>query len=137
MLSIRMLAMGALAALAAACLTITPATADPQQGLAVQTVCNDGTAYTTIARAAQEWNGQLVTDNTSVFHLTWYEITFEITAPDGTLRVVGPFTVDKGGNDRSHKDLLDCTFSFDLVLPDGSRSHVSGPAKGWVTPSRP
>lgn len=114
-----------------------PAAADPQDGLVVQMHCDDGGTYTTIARASAEWNAQLDTQSTSVFHLVWYQSTFTVTAPDDTVTVFGPFTSDKGGNDREHKDLLACTYAFDVDLGSGTTAHVSGPALGWVTPSAP
>jgi hypothetical protein len=135
MLKLRQMVSAVLAGAVAIGVAAAPAAADPQQGLVVELACDDGNAYTVIARATQDWNAQLVTDSTSVFHLTWYEIAFEVTAPDGTVTVFGPFTVEKGGSDRAHKDLLTCAFTFDLEFDDGSTSHASGTAMGWPTPS--
>jgi hypothetical protein len=126
---------GVLLAAATAVLAAAPATADPQNGTVVTTVCDDGNTYTMVQQAGADWNAQLDTDSTSAFHLVWYQITYELTAPDGTVTVHGPFTVQKGGNDREHKGLLNCTFAFDIYPGDGSSRHIYGPAKGWLTPS--
>jgi hypothetical protein len=131
----RQLASGLLATAVVLGLSAAPVAADPQTGLVVENVCNDGNVYTTIAATGADWNAQLDTDSTSVFHLTWYEITYEVTAPDGTVTVFGPDTVKKGGNDREHKKLLGCTFAFDADLGGGFTSHVSGPSRGWLTPA--
>jgi hypothetical protein len=112
-----------------------PATADPQKGLSWPTSCDDGHTYQLVQQASADWNAQLDTESGSVFHLTWYEITFEVTNPDGTVAVFGPFEVVKGGNDRSHKDLLSCTFDVHLDLGDGRTAHITGPALGWLTPA--
>ncbi|WP_210441371.1 carbon-nitrogen hydrolase family protein [Nocardioides xinjiangensis] len=128
------LAAAALAGISSAC-SAAPASADPPDGLTVDLVCDDGNTYTTIARAGQTWNAQLVTTSTSAFHLTRYTSTFEVTAPDGTVEVFGPSTVVKGGNDREHKDLLNCTYSFTVDLGEGYTAYIYGPATGWLTPA--
>lgn len=119
---------------AAVAASAAPATADPTEGLVVEVVCDNGQTYTMIARAGATWNAQLVTDSTSVFHLTAYTSTFEVTAPDGTVEIFGPVSVIKGGTDREHKDLLNCTYALDIDLGDGFTAHVYGPAVGWLTP---
>ena len=124
-----------LAALTAVGMSATPAAGDPQNGFAVPNTCDDGHTYTTIAQAGQEWNAQLDTTSTSVFHLTWYEITYVITTPDGTTTTFGPFESVKGGNDREQKNLLTCTFAFDIYGADGTQRHHVGLARGWLTPS--
>ena len=112
-----------------------PAVADPAKGLPVENVCDDGNTYTTVARGAATWNAQLDTDSNSAFHLTRYDITFTVTELDGTINVFGPEELVKGGNDRTHKELLSCTFSFDLTLGDGATAHVTGHSLGWLTPA--
>ena len=112
-----------------------PATADPQKGLLIPTTCSDGNTYTVVQQAGQNWNAQLDTDSNSAFHLTWFEISFRVTEADGTVNVFGPFEAVKGGNDRSHKDLLSCTFSFFLDLGDGRTAINFGSVQGWLTPS--
>lgn len=111
----------------------SPVAADPPGVEPVTMVCDDGRTYETVARAGQDWNAQLDTASNSVFHLTWYSITFVVTEADGTVNVFGPDEVAKGGNDRSHKHLLSCTFSFDVDLGDGRSAHIFGPAEGWLT----
>src|ERR1041384_4440851 len=102
-----------LAAVATLGLSTAPASADPQNGFLVQMSCDDGNSYSVVFQAGADWNAQLDTATTSVFHLTWYEITYVITTPDGTTTVYGPFEVVKGGNDREQKNLLACTYAFD------------------------
>jgi hypothetical protein len=115
-------------------ISATPAAADPPGVDPVVLVCDDGNSYETVARAGQDWNAQLDSASNSVFHLTWYSITYVVTEADGTVNVFGPDELVKGGNDRSHKNLLDCTFSFDVDLGDGRSAHIFGPAQGWLTP---
>ena len=110
-----------------------PAVADPPGVDPVVMVCDDGNTYLTVARAGQDWNAQLDSASNSVFHLTKYSITFVVTEADGTVNVFGPAEVVKGGNERSHKDLLSCTFSFDVDLGAGRSVHAFGPAVGWLT----
>ncbi len=115
--------------------TAVPATSDPQKGLLVPTTCDDGETYQLVQGGSADWTAQLDTESGSIFHLTWYEITFTVTNPDGSVEVFGPFEVVKGGNDRSHRDLLSCTFSMHLDLGDGRTSHTTGTARGWLTPA--
>jgi hypothetical protein len=134
----RTLHIAAAALITAGCLVVAgtaPATADPQKGIVIETICDDGNTYPVVQRAGAEWNAQLDTLSGSVFHLTWYDISFEVTNPDGTVDVFGPFEAIKGGNDRSHKDLLSCTFSFFVDLGDGRTAINFGNALGWLTPS--
>ena len=136
--TIRRLAGGALVSTAIVTLgAAAPAAADPRGGQIVDVVCDDGNTYTMVAQAGQTWNAQLVSDSTSVFHLTRYTITYVVTSPDGTVTTFGPDTLVKGGTDRDHKGLLSCTYSFDLAFDDGTTVHISGPAVGWLTPSNP
>ena len=115
--------------------TAVPATADPQKGLLWPTTCEDGNTYQLVQQASADWNAQLDTESGSVFHLTWYDITFTVTHSDGSVEVFGPFEIVKGGNDRSHRDLLSCTFDVHLDLGGGSTARITGPALGWLTPS--
>ena len=129
------LAGGVLVTVAAVAAGAGPVAADPAEGLVVESVCDDGNTYTTIARAGQTWNAQLITDSSSVFHLTRYDMTFVVTAPDGTVTAYPPQEVEKGGSGREHKELLTCTYAFEIEFADGSTAHVSGASTGWVTPS--
>jgi len=109
--------------------------ADTQKGFQVPMTCSDGNTYTTVAQAGETWNAQLITDSTSVFHLTNYSLSFEATAPDGTITMAGPFVFTKGGNDRDQKKLLTCTYDFTTTGPDGTQYRHLGVANGWLTPS--
>jgi hypothetical protein len=116
-------------------LTATPAVADPQKGLVIEQVCDNGNTYSVIQQAGQDWNALLDTDGTSAFHLTWSTINYVLTAPDGTVTVYGPFESAKGGSDRDQKDLLNCSYSFEFDGSDGIHRLVFGLSRGWLTPS--
>jgi hypothetical protein len=131
----RRLSTGALAAIGIMLYASSPAAADPNGDLIVESVCDDGNTYTTVARAAQNFNAQLVTDSTSAFLLTAYDFNVFVTAADGSVVFQGSFPeIERGRSDGRQKNLLECTYDYTFERDDGTTVHAWGTARGYVTP---
>jgi pectin methylesterase-like acyl-CoA thioesterase len=131
----RRLALATLTALAAPSLMPSPANADPRGDLVVNVVCDDGNTYTTVSRAAQNFNAQLVTDSTSVFLLTQYDFNVRVTAEDGTLVFEGSFpAIERGDSANRQRRNLTCSYDYTADRGDGTTVHAWGTLRGYVTP---
>jgi hypothetical protein len=118
-----------------------PAHADPvhaKNSLPITIVCDNGQSYSAITNGSGAWTpAHDLASTAMLIPVSFGEITFTVTAPDGTVldQETQPPTAKAGASAHNRHAATSCSFSGSASAPDGTTFTIEGTVTGFVTPA--